>query len=367
MFKVLEHPADCEMRSVIRFLNARNIKPADIHRQLCEVYGDDTINDGMVRRWVRKFNEGRVSVHDEQRIGRPPFINDVCDQGDEFLDHIVTGDETLVNHMTPESKQQSMEWRHTASSRKKKLKQTMSTGKIMCTVFGTVKESYSSNSCLGVKPLIEKPILVTPKISSRNLAGNKLTIPTYRPDLAPSDFHLFLHLKKFLGGQRFDGDDEVKTAVREWFASQFYNEGIERLVSQLDKCHNNGGDYVEKYSVRGQDKYCEHAVKRNMLKKKFYANKQRTIQEKKENITVVIDKDHAMFAKWIAGLLCACRTQIITSIIRCGGLCWAYFKNHGRLETSLASTAVEERLACLTVKRAGTGSNPGLDWDKLPA
>ncbi|KAJ4428785.1 hypothetical protein ANN_25778 [Periplaneta americana] len=69
------------------------------------------------------------------------------------------------------------------------------------------------------------------------------------PDLAPSDFHLFLHLKKFLGGQRFDGDDEVKTAVRKWFASQagkFYNEGIERLVPRLDKCLNNGGDYVEK-------------------------------------------------------------------------------------------------------------------------
>ncbi|KAJ4428318.1 hypothetical protein ANN_24337 [Periplaneta americana] len=54
------------MRSVIRFFNVRNIKPADIHRQLCEVYGDDAISDGMVRKWVRKFNEGRISVHDEQ-------------------------------------------------------------------------------------------------------------------------------------------------------------------------------------------------------------------------------------------------------------------------------------------------------------
>ncbi|KAJ4446843.1 hypothetical protein ANN_13541 [Periplaneta americana] len=79
--------------------------------------------------------------------------------------------------------------------------------------------------------------------------GTSSAVETELPDLAPSDFHLFLHLKKFLGGQRFDGDDEVKTAVREWFASQageFYNEGIERLVPRLDKCLNNGGDYVEK-------------------------------------------------------------------------------------------------------------------------
>ncbi|KAJ4431871.1 hypothetical protein ANN_20477 [Periplaneta americana] len=49
---------------------------ADIHHQLCEVYGDDAISDGMVRRWVRKFNEVRISVHDEQHTGRPSLIND---------------------------------------------------------------------------------------------------------------------------------------------------------------------------------------------------------------------------------------------------------------------------------------------------
>ncbi|KAJ4448694.1 hypothetical protein ANN_00084 [Periplaneta americana] len=51
----------------------------------------------------------------------------------------------------------------------------------------------------------------TAAVINRKLASN-------RPDLAPNDFHLFLHHKKFLGGQRFDGDDEVKTAVQEWFA-----------------------------------------------------------------------------------------------------------------------------------------------------
>ncbi|XP_069704777.1 sodium channel protein Nach-like [Periplaneta americana] len=73
--------------------------------------------------------------------------------------------------------------------------------------------------------------------------------PPYSPDLPLSDFHLFLHLKKFLSGQHFDGDEEVKTVVREWFVSQageFYNGGIEGFVPQIDKCLNNGGDYVEK-------------------------------------------------------------------------------------------------------------------------
>jgi histone-lysine N-methyltransferase SETMAR len=35
----------------------------------------------------------------------------------------------------------------------------------------------------------------------------------YSPDLAPSDFHVFLHLKNFLGGWRFHDDKEIKEAV----------------------------------------------------------------------------------------------------------------------------------------------------------
>ena len=40
------------------------------------MYGEDAISDGMVRRWVRKFNEGRISLLDEQRTGWPSMIND---------------------------------------------------------------------------------------------------------------------------------------------------------------------------------------------------------------------------------------------------------------------------------------------------
>jgi histone-lysine N-methyltransferase SETMAR len=32
--------------------------------------------------------------------------------------------------------------------------------------------------------------------------------PPYSPDLAPSNFHLFLHLKKHIAGKKFDDDDE---------------------------------------------------------------------------------------------------------------------------------------------------------------
>jgi hypothetical protein len=65
MFKKIEKSAACEMRSVICFLNERNMKPADIHCQLCELYGENSMSDSVVRRWVRRFNEGRENVHDD--------------------------------------------------------------------------------------------------------------------------------------------------------------------------------------------------------------------------------------------------------------------------------------------------------------
>jgi len=56
-----------------------------------------------------------------------------------------------------------------------------------------------------------------------------LDYPPYSPDLAPRDFHLFLHLKKHLPGKKFDDDDELQEEVMTWFkglAADFYDSGI---------------------------------------------------------------------------------------------------------------------------------------------
>jgi hypothetical protein len=76
MFKMTDRLADCEIRPVIRFLNARNVNPADNHRQICEVYGEIAMSEGMVSKGVRKFKEGRDHVHDETPSGRPSVVSD---------------------------------------------------------------------------------------------------------------------------------------------------------------------------------------------------------------------------------------------------------------------------------------------------
>jgi hypothetical protein len=64
----IQNAAKCEVRSVIRFLNAKFERPAEIHKQIFVVYGN-VMNRQNVTKWCREFSEGRTDVHDEQRCG----------------------------------------------------------------------------------------------------------------------------------------------------------------------------------------------------------------------------------------------------------------------------------------------------------
>jgi len=171
-------------------------------------------------------------------------------EGDGMLSHIVTGDETWVSHIAPESRQQSLHWKHTGLPKRRKFKQTISTRKIMCTVFWDrqgvllvefLPQGTKINSAVYCETLKKLRYVIENKrrgmLSATILLlhGNaqphsvaqtqdlinsfrceQMDHPPYSPDLAPSDFHLFLHLKKFLGGERFDNDNDLKDAVQKW-------------------------------------------------------------------------------------------------------------------------------------------------------
>ncbi|GBL92948.1 hypothetical protein AVEN_54600-1 [Araneus ventricosus] len=71
----------------------------------------------------------------------------------------------------------------------------------------------------------------------------------YSPDHAPSDFHLFPHMKTWFTTHRLDNDEELHAGVRAWLKSQaatFYDDGINKVVYCYDKRLNLYGDYVEK-------------------------------------------------------------------------------------------------------------------------
>ena len=46
-----------KQRAVTEFLSAENVMPAEIHRRLQAVYGENTVNRTTVNRWAIKFRE----------------------------------------------------------------------------------------------------------------------------------------------------------------------------------------------------------------------------------------------------------------------------------------------------------------------
>jgi hypothetical protein len=56
----VESPATCVVCSVIWFLNVKNVRPAEIHRQIVEGYGEGAMNEGSVSKWYQLFKAGWI-------------------------------------------------------------------------------------------------------------------------------------------------------------------------------------------------------------------------------------------------------------------------------------------------------------------
>ncbi|CAK9809133.1 Histone-lysine N-methyltransferase SETMAR [Anthophora quadrimaculata] len=72
--------------------------------------------------------------------------------------------------------------------------------------------------------------------------------PPYSPDLAPSDFHLFPNLKKFLRGKRFSSNEKVIATANDYFEElpeNHFREGINELENRWEKCIELKGEYTE--------------------------------------------------------------------------------------------------------------------------
>jgi len=193
------------------------------------------------------------------------LLNQYEAEGDSFLDRIITGEEACCQHYEPESKRQSMEWRHVNSPSKEKFKTQASAGKVMCTVFWDRKgvilldflepgQTINSDRYIAtltklkarisrVRPEKKTTFLLQhdarPHTSLKtvehiaSLGWTVLPHPPYSLDLAPSVFHLFGPMKDGLRGQHFPSNDAVVQAVKQWVTSagaDFYEGSMQALV-----------------------------------------------------------------------------------------------------------------------------------------
>ena len=202
------------------------------------------------------------------------------EEGDQFIFNTVTGNESWIHHFHPEEKRLSREYRHTSSPRPKKFKTMPYAGKILLTVFWNSQRVYMTEFLEAGKTVNSARYIETIKNLRRRVCRVRgstsrfcccmtmqdrtllatiddletlkfefLSHPPYSPDLAPSDFHFFPHLKRNHKGIHFTLDDEMKQAAKSWIKQrtpEFFIDGMRKLVLRWEKCIERQGDYVEK-------------------------------------------------------------------------------------------------------------------------
>ena len=66
--KMSEQRAYCKIHAKLGF------PPTEIHTDLQKVYGNGALKYATVCKWVRRFNDGRESIENDPRVGRPVSI-----------------------------------------------------------------------------------------------------------------------------------------------------------------------------------------------------------------------------------------------------------------------------------------------------
>jgi histone-lysine N-methyltransferase SETMAR len=232
-------------------------------------------------RWVPK------ALRDDQKAQRAAcavhFLNKYDADPHDFLDRLVTGDETWIYQYDPETKIQGKQWLLKGGKGPINFKSARTVGKVMATVFwdadGVILVDWLEHQRTVTGPYYEGVLrklhdaLVkkrpgklhhrvlfqhdnAPAHSSRQAHATLrefrweiLPHPPYSPDLAPCNFFLFPKLKEHIKGVHWESISEVQKAVIDWFKSKdqsFYRDGLSRWRHRYEKCLELDGSYVEK-------------------------------------------------------------------------------------------------------------------------
>ena len=207
-----------KQRAVTEFLSAENVTPAEIHRRLQAVYGENTVNRTTVNRWAKK----NCPINSKQCRLPARFFWLFFGSHKDFTWQFLEAGNTVNSARYIETIKNL--WRSVCRVRR-------STSRILL-----LHDNARPHTARATIDALE------------TLKFEVLSHPPYSPDLAPSHFYFFPHLKRDLKGTHFTSDDEVKQAVTSWIKQrtpEFFIDGMRKIVLRWEKCIEQG-DYVEK-------------------------------------------------------------------------------------------------------------------------
>jgi [histone H3]-lysine36 N-dimethyltransferase SETMAR len=198
---------------------------------------------------------------------------------DPFLKRIITGDEKWVRY---ENIVRKKSWKKKDEPSGTQPKAGLTESKVMLCIwwdwkgvvhYEVLPPGLTMNSVLYCKQLdrLEERIQKTrPELANRKgvvfhhdnarphtskmtrqklleLGYEVLPHPPYSPDLAPSDYYLFLALQNFLNDKKFVSKRGCENALRQFFdqkSRKFYTDGIMQLPTRWQKVAEQNGTYL---------------------------------------------------------------------------------------------------------------------------
>lgn len=350
-----------DQRIIIKFFVKSGKTGAEICNELKATLGESAMKPATIYKWVKRYQEGRESVEDDPREGRPStsrnaenvkridqflaadrrrvstrqvaealgmnretvriIITDdlkmrklccrvvpkvltaeqkntrvrVCedwrDTDNEWLNRVITGDESWFYEYDPSNRRASMSWMKKNEPRVKKAKMSKSKIKSLLIVFfdrrGIVHKEFvpegrtvngafylevlkrlqarvrrvrpelhrskswilhhddaPAHSCILVRDWIAKNGIIT------------IEHPPYSPDLAPCDFFLFPKIKKDMKDHHWGSRDEVEavtTRSLQGVTSEEFDQCFKQWQHRWKKCIRLNGEYFEGDRVKNLD------------------------------------------------------------------------------------------------------------------
>ena len=285
-------PSTCRNDQVIAKVNAVVMRDRRLTiREIAEEVGLSTFSahsivteDLAMKRVSAKFVPKLLTAEQKQlRVEVSQDMLDSTNSDPDFLNTIITGDESWVYGYDPETKSQSSQWKHSSSPRPKKARQVRSNVKVMLTAFfdsrgvvhheyapqgQTINKEYYRDVLRRLRDAVRRKRqdlwstgnwrLHHDNASAHSshliqtfLAKNQTPVlqqAPYSPDMAPCDFWLFRKLKKPLKGTRFQTRQEIMAATTAELNSipkEAFSACFQQWRHRWEKCVESQGNYFE--------------------------------------------------------------------------------------------------------------------------